>query len=151
MRRPKWPPYYLYPLRRQSGAQLCDCACLITKPAMAGHWSGQVLSLLPNDLGVLDHGNSATFCDLPLNGDRLAGIFGKLIVHWLMVADDQICFAFAGNADGSALLDALAGAGGVFIAACVVIDIAHQVDDLTSDGFAGRCVQAVLAVLMLLG
>src|SRR5438552_18735073 len=97
---------------------------------MAGHWSGQVLSLLPNDFSVLDHGNSATFCDLPLNGDRLPGIFGKLIVHWLVLADDQICFALAGNADGSASLDALAGAGGVLIAACAVIDIAHRLDYL---------------------
>lgn len=106
------------------------------------------LQLFFNDLGVLDHGDAAALRQLALYGDVFATQIGKLIVHWLVFAYDQIRFALADDADGAAASDAFGPAGlPVFLTHGVMVDIAHHIDHFARDLFRSSCVSVVLVFL----
>src|SRR5437773_7226575 len=101
-----------------------------------------------HDLGILDHCDTAAFGHLAFHGNRLTAILSQLIVHWLVFADDQICFAVADYPNRATTFDALGPAGlPVFFADSVVIDVAHHIDHFAGHFFRGGCVTAMLVFL----
>jgi hypothetical protein len=105
-------------------------------------------SLFLHDLGVLDHRNSAALSQLAFHGDGLAAVLSELIVHWLVFANDQICFAIADDAGWPAALDALGSAGlAMLLANGIMIDIAHHIDYFASHFFRSGRIAAMLVFL----
>jgi len=64
------------------------------------------MTLFLNNLGVLDHGDTATLGQFAFKSDVLTTILCELIVDWLVFANHQICFPLAHDADWPATLDA---------------------------------------------
>jgi hypothetical protein len=62
--------------------------------------------LLLHDLGVLEHRDPAIARRLSFDRDHFARVIGQLAVHGFMIADDQICFAFADDSNRAAAFDA---------------------------------------------
>jgi hypothetical protein len=103
------------------------------------------LQLFLNDLGVLDHGDTATLGQFAFKSDVLTTILGELIVDWLVFANHQICFPIAYDADRPAALDALCPARlAMFLADGIVIDVAHHIDHFAGHFFGSSRVVAVL-------
>jgi hypothetical protein len=67
---------------------------------------------------------------LPFKVTVLPGERGKFVVHRLVRADHEICFAVAYDPDRAAAFDTLLTATGVLLAHRVVVDIAHHINDL---------------------
>ncbi len=104
--------------------------------------------LFLNDLGVLDHRDAVALGNFAFEGDGFAGVFGELIIHRSVIADDEIGFALARDSDRSATSDAFRRAGGMFVSRRVVIDIAHHVDHFASNGLACGGVEFLFALLL---
>src|SRR5438552_9477178 len=68
--------------------------------------------LFLNDLGILDHRDAIALGNFAFEGDGFAGVFGELIIHRFVIADDEIGFAFARDAGRSATSDAFGCTGG---------------------------------------
>src|SRR4029077_5094441 len=60
---------------------------------------GLTEGLFLHDLGVLDHGDTATLGELAFHGDVFTAVLSELLVDWLVFANHQIGFAFAYNTD----------------------------------------------------
>ncbi len=106
------------------------------------------MRLFLNDLGVLDHGDTATLGQFAFKSDVLTTILGELIVDWLVFANNQICFPVAYDADRPATLDALCAARlAMFFADGIVIDVAHHIDHFAGHFFGCSRVVAVLVFL----
>src|SRR5438128_1038353 len=67
--------------------------------------------LFLGDLGVFDHGDAAALGQFTLERNRLTAVLSELIVHWLVLADDEIGFAVADDPDRAAALDAFRSTG----------------------------------------
>src|SRR6266850_4496055 len=78
--------------------------------------------LFLDDLSVLQHGHASALSHFALDRNRFARVFRKLIVHWFVLAHEQVGFAFGYDADRSAAFDALGRATRMFITHRVVID-----------------------------
>ena len=103
------------------------------------------LQLFLHDLGVLDHGDPTALGQFARQCDRFAAVLSELIVHRLVFADDQICFAVAEYPDRTAALDALISAGlPVFLADAIVIDVAHHIDHFACHLFGSGCITGVI-------
>ena len=101
-----------------------------------------------HDLGVLNHGNATALSHLSFQRDGLAAVFGELIVHRLVFADDEIRFALADDAGRPSAPDALGPARlTVLLADGVMIDIAHHIDHFAGHFFRTSCVASVLVLL----
>ena len=106
------------------------------------------MTLFLNNLGVLDHGDTATLGQFAFKSDVLTTILCELVVDWLVFANNQICFAIAYDADRPATLDALCPARlAMFLADGIVIDVAHHIDHFASHFFGSSRVAAVLVFL----
>jgi hypothetical protein len=107
--------------------------------------------LFLNDLGVLDHRDPAALGQLAFQRDTFAAVFGKLIVHRLMFANDEVCFALANNADRTTAFDTFGPAGlTMFLTHGVMIDVTHHIDDFAGDRFFSGRAQILFSVLVLL-
>ena len=85
---------------------------------------------------------------LPFKVIVFAAQIGKLIVYWLVFADDQIRFAFTDDADWATAADALGSAGlPVFLTHGIMIDVAHHIDHFARHLFRGTGFCAVLVLL----
>ena len=101
-----------------------------------------------NYLGVLDHRDAAALGQLAFYCDVFATQIGKLIVNWLVFADDQIRFTVADDAGRTTASDAFGPAGlPVFFTDGVMIDVAHHVDHFACDLFRSTRFCAVLVLL----
>jgi len=106
------------------------------------------LQLFLHYFGVLDHGDAAALCQLAFQGDVFATQIGKLIVHWLVFADDQIRFTLTDDADGTTASNAFGPARlPVFLAHGVMIDVAHHINHFARDFFRTSRLFAVLLFL----
>ena len=73
---------------------------------------------------------------LPFNVIVLPQVLSELIVHWLVFANYEICFALADDTDRATALDALRPAGlTMFFADRVMIDVAHHIDHFAGHFF----------------
>ncbi len=73
--------------------------------------------------------------NLPLMGDGLRGVVGKLVVDRLVLANEQVNLAVGGlQTDGQAARDAHLRAIGVLRALRAVVGVAGHVEDFPSNG-----------------
>jgi len=63
--------------------------------------------LLLDDLGVFDHGDAAALSHLTFERNGFTAVFGKLIVHRLVFANDEVRFTVAHDSGGAARFNAL--------------------------------------------
>src|ERR1700674_4450699 len=101
--------------------------------------------LFLNDLGVLEEWDPAVVRELAFQRHGLARVFGELIVHRFVIADDQISFSVAQDSYRSAAFDAFSGAARMFFAGRIVIGVAHQVDDFAGERFLGGGIEFFFA------
>src|SRR6266403_1458339 len=104
--------------------------------------------LFLNDFGVLQHGNPATLRHLASYRDRFPGELGQHVVHWFVIADDEIGFSVRYDTDRTISFDAFGGAAGMLVPHRVVIDVAHHIYNFTGNFFGCRSIVTVLAVLL---
>jgi len=99
--------------------------------------------LFLNDLGVLDHGDTATLGQFAFKSDVLTAKLCELIVDWLVCTNHQICFPVAYDADRPTTLDTLCPARlAMFLADRIVIDVAHHIDHFPGHFFGSSRVVA---------
>jgi hypothetical protein len=105
-------------------------------------------ALFLEDLGVLDHRDTATLRELALQSDVFAAVLGKLIIHRLVFANHEIGLAVADDAHGPTALDAFCPTGlTMLFADGVVIDVAHHIDNFAGYFFRSAGVGTVLVFL----
>ena len=85
--------------------------------------------------GVLDHLHAIPLNDFAFERDRLGGLGGELLIHRLVVADDEVKLVVRRQqADRASALDAFLGTAFMLVALGPVVEVAHHVHDLAFDG-----------------